>query len=374
MLKNLSIETGRLRSALLKLAITNVLLSMFAITASAYTLVFRNGNRMEIPSEFTLTRTTLTFEISPGFNKTLQVILIDVAATERANNEAPGSFFKRREQVSDASEPATPQATRTLTNSDLTAIRQRRIESERTYEARRKELGLPTVAETRWRQDRESEVLREQIRESSVAKSREESYWRKRARDLRTEIATVDTQINYLNARLSELRDSSPVTGSWTSTYPLWPDRPWSRNDRWGYPNGSRRRPRTTPPIFGPEQAPYGYPAGQYPYGYPSGQYPYGYPNGYPNAPYGNQGPGPYGYPSGQYPYGYPGQNPYGYPNAPYSNGYPSGPFDKFSSEPGDLRYRLDDLLLKRAGLAAEWQALENEAREARVPQIWLEP
>jgi hypothetical protein len=29
---------------------------------------------------------------------------------------------------------------------------------------------------------------------------------------------------------------------------------------------------------------------------------------------------------------------------------------------------------MKRAGLIAEWQAFEDEARDARVPQIWLEP
>src|SRR6185503_13309130 len=73
------------------------LVLLFAIAASAYTLVFRNGNRMEIPDDFTLTRTTLTYEISPGFNKSLQLTLIDVAATERANREAPGSFYKRKE-------------------------------------------------------------------------------------------------------------------------------------------------------------------------------------------------------------------------------------------------------------------------------------
>jgi hypothetical protein len=29
---------------------------------------------------------------------------------------------------------------------------------------------------------------------------------------------------------------------------------------------------------------------------------------------------------------------------------------------------------MKRAGLMAEWQAFEDEARDARVPQVWLEP
>ena len=101
---------------------------------------------------------------------------------------------------------------------------------------------------------------------------------------------------------------------------------------------------------------------GQNPYGYPQGQYPYGYP-----------GQNPYGYP-GQYPYGYPGQDPYGYPNQnPY--GYPTSPYDADKSmQHADLTRRLDDLLMRRAGLMAQWQALENEARDARVPQIWLEP
>src|SRR6266567_4566237 len=130
MLKNLSLTNGfHRRRALTNFAVAGALLLMLAIAASAYTLVLRNGQRIEIPSEFTLTKTTLTYEISPGFNKTMQLILIDVAATERANNEAPGSFFKHTEDLPVAT-PPTPPATRTLTNRDLTAVRQRRIESE----------------------------------------------------------------------------------------------------------------------------------------------------------------------------------------------------------------------------------------------------
>src|SRR5205807_5001069 len=141
--------------------------------------------------------TTLTYELSPGFNRTMLVTLIDVAATERANNEAPGSFFKHKEVAPAPVTPTVGPAVRTLTNMDLAAVRQRRIESEQAYEARRKELGLPTVEETRRRQEEEGTALRAQIREENVGKAREESYWRGRARELRTEIATVDTQINY---------------------------------------------------------------------------------------------------------------------------------------------------------------------------------
>src|ERR1051325_8608442 len=81
------------------------LLLIFAATSAAYTIVFRSGERLEIPDEFTLTRATLTYEMAPGFNKTMLVTLIDVAATERANREAPGSFFKHIGQTQTSTNP-----------------------------------------------------------------------------------------------------------------------------------------------------------------------------------------------------------------------------------------------------------------------------
>src|ERR1700750_2620265 len=75
---------------------------LIAISASAYTLVLRDGRRIEIPEEFILTRTTLTYEISPGFNQTLLMSLIDVRATERANGEPLGGFFTHRQEANNA--------------------------------------------------------------------------------------------------------------------------------------------------------------------------------------------------------------------------------------------------------------------------------
>jgi hypothetical protein len=315
---------SRRRSAVPRLAMAVVLLLALAITASAYTLVFRNGQRMEIPSEFTLTRTTLTYEVSPGFNKTMLLNLIDVSATERANNEAPGSFFQHKEETPVVTQPG-PRASRTVTNNDLAAVRQRRIASEQAYETRRKELGLPTVEETRRRQEAEGAILRDELREKSQARAREETYWRERARELRTEIATVDTQINYLRGRLSEFNDSLIAGSVITDIYPLWPNnRQWPGNGQWRYPNQRNRGYRPARPIYG-----LGFP---YPYGYP--QYPYQYPQ------------------------------------------YPTGPFDNFdnSAQKSELTNRMDDLLVRRAGLSVQWRALEDEARDARVPQVWLEP
>ena len=388
MIKNSLSATAAARSLLAKSGTTVVLVLVFAVTASAYTLVFRSGLRTEIPDEFTITRTTLTYEISPGFQKTILLSLIDIAATERANNEPWGSFFKHREQksvdpkTSQSSQPAQPsqsppQAIRTVTNDDLLAIRQRRIESERAYETRRLQLGLPTVAESRRRQAEEEADLRNQLRERSFADKQEERYWRTRARELRTQIATVDNQINYVRTRINEVDEASLANRSIvTEIYPLWPNWRWSRNRRPngqnpnGYPNGQYPNGQYPNGQYPNGQYPYGYPNGRYPNGYPNGQYPYGYPN---QSPYPNQY--PYGYPN-QYPYGYP-QYPYGYPNGQYPYGYPNGPYDdseNSSRERADLTRRMDDLLVKRAGLMAEWQALEDEARDARVPQVWLEP
>ena len=142
----------RILSMVTRLVCVSVFLVALANAAVAYTLVFRDGHRIEVSSVFTLTPTTFTCEVAPGINKTVQLILIDVGATERANNEAPGNFFKHgAHSVAAASSPPPRRAERTLTNRDLELIRQRRIESEKNYEQRRIELGLPSIEESRRR-------------------------------------------------------------------------------------------------------------------------------------------------------------------------------------------------------------------------------
>src|ERR1051326_7886440 len=216
---------------------------LFAISASAYTLVLRDGRRIEIPSEFILSKTTLTYEISPGFNQTMLLTLIDVAATERANSESPGGFFKHRPETNTASanQPVGP-AVKTLTNLDLDAIRQRRVASEQAYESRRKELGLPTVAESRRRQDADAAEMREVGRATADANESDEANWRGRSRELRNEIAMVDSQSGYLRGGVSNANETAMQNRSWvTGVYPIWRDGPWSPNGTWGnFPNGGR--------------------------------------------------------------------------------------------------------------------------------------
>ncbi len=63
-------------------------LALTVSVVNAYTVVMRDGRRVEIPNEFTVTNSTLTYEVGNGFQITIQLTTVDIAATERANNEA----------------------------------------------------------------------------------------------------------------------------------------------------------------------------------------------------------------------------------------------------------------------------------------------
>jgi len=201
----------------------------------------------------------------------------------------------------------------------------------------------------------ESAVL-ERAREKRDSEARDEAYWRGRARDLRNEIAENDAQINYVRGRLSEISQSNygPVLGGgpYYGPYGTLPNIPGTNPGviiNGGrlpqYPNGGVFGP-DRPRIYNPpyrRQRPYD--IFRYPNGYPG----YGYP--------------PYGYP----PYSYP---PYGYPNGSAS------PYDYSANtyERDNLTERLNNLIANRAALNTRWLQLEDEARDARIPQIWLEP
>src|SRR4029078_8942357 len=82
-------------------------LSLSVSAVNAYTVVMRDGRRVEIPNEFTVTNSTLTYEISNGFQVTIQLNTVDIAATERANGAPTGSLLQKA--ATPAVVPATPQ-------------------------------------------------------------------------------------------------------------------------------------------------------------------------------------------------------------------------------------------------------------------------
>ena len=338
---------------LTRLLFVTVTLVVLANVASAYTIVFRDGHRIEVPAVFEVANTTVTYELAPGINKTLQLALIDIVATERANLETPGGFFKHSEQPVIVS-PAPPiqSVGRTLTNLELEPIRQRRIESEKGYEKRRLELGLPTVEETRRQRAAEEEETLALARQRAAEDARNETYWRDRASALRNDFSSVDAQIDYLRSR--PVQNQSPI-----------------------YNYGS------DPNVYGYRNV-YGYPNnGSYPnvYGYPNGgQYPSPYERrrsrnlgtmatpgaGAPNRGVINTGSGSLGprIPRRRH-LGVGAQL-----SSPYPTPYQPPVYGNSSNQDD----RMDNLLMRRAELEALWRALEDDARRARVPQAWLLP
>ncbi|HEY2963753.1 MAG TPA: hypothetical protein VGJ37_15145 [Pyrinomonadaceae bacterium] len=196
-------------------------LAFGAVSANAYTIVMRDGRRVEIPDEFTVTGSMLTYETSPGIQVTIQLRTINVDATERANGAPRGSFVlhsSRPNQVNAAPQTQTS-ARRSITNADLEEYRRARIASEKAYEKRRKELGLPSVETQRQEVAAVTERTQEQLRNRRGREEADEAYWRERATVLRTDMAANEAQIDFVRQRLNEL----PVSYSFNQFTPIYP-------------------------------------------------------------------------------------------------------------------------------------------------------
>lgn len=347
------------RIAIRRVGFCLVVIFLAVASANAYTVVMRGGRRVEVPPNFVLTSSTLTYEVSPGVQITLAVAAVDIPATERANGEAAGSFMKRvvGGAPGDANSqglgpnsyagatPAPPVTTRTITNRDLESTARRRQESEQAYEARRKVLGLPSVAESRRRAAAESAAIAEELRDRRLAAGDAESYWRGRATTLRTEIAAVDAELAYVGARLDESYSASSLN-SWSTI---------STTDFGsGYPLGN---------------------LGRWPYGgYDRGGYIYG------RRPAENI----FVSPSATRAQGWENRGRRGHRGRFGRNRFPSygnvgvltagEPAFDYSYERSQLITQFNELGATRASLNARWRMLEEEARRAGAQPGWLRP
>lgn len=330
-----------------------ILVMLLPALAAAYTLVLRDGRQIEVGGKVTVTQTTVTYERAPGFNVTLQLSIIDIPATERINNLPPGSFLRFAQPVP-ALRNATATHTRvTITNAQLEASRQTRLESERAYDQRRRELGLPTLEETRRREQMEADEVSEALREQRILKQNDEAYWRGRADELRAELAQVDGQIGYLNARLAELPVASGLTGvviGGGGPFLPYGSARGSFGQGWRGPAPARRPGIYVAPNRGANVS------GQIRFG--SGQT-----SGRVvlNPAFGR---GRFGH----------GRSGFGSSLAlPYGQTYPSFGFES-SYERAAVTEQLHELFKVRAGLQARWRLLEDEARRAGAAPGWLRP
>jgi hypothetical protein len=345
-----------------RIAASSVLILLFVCTVSAYTVVMRGGKRIEIPAKFLVTASTLTYEAGSGIQITLQLAAIDIPATEKANNEVAGALLRRiglagensSAQSQAAENKMIPSARRTITNRDLQASMVRRRQSELAYEKRRLELGLPSVAESRRRAEIESVQIRSELEATRSLERESEGYWRTRAAALRTEIAALDAELDYVRVRLED--SPFPLSSGFTSISALPFIAPGTLFGNAGF---GRSFPRVgsayPPPVYGAPQ-----------FGPRLGAR-VGFGDG---ATRGqvllNNGGFRHSRSLG-----------IGFPFPALSSvgvfGTPIQPYD-YSYERSALITHFNELATARAGVNARWRALEDEARRAGVPPGWLRP
>lgn len=327
-----------------------VFVCVVTATVSAYTVIMRGGRRIEIPSSFVVTTSTLTYEVSAGVQVTLNLAAIDIPATESANNELPGSLLRRVPSASiesqlsaDKETEATPPRRHTVTNRDLESSRSRRRDAELAYERRRKELGLPSVEESRKQAVLESDSIARELEQMRTSERESESYWRARATELRTEIAALDAEIRFVRSQLDGPLFSG-VNGSFASVTTIVPftfgnsGRHGQFGARGGGYPGVFAAPRNGVQLGGRVVFGGGTTRGQV---FPS-------------------------------PRRFGRSRQFGSPLFAWPNSVGWQPYD--ISERSQLITQFNELGAARAGLSARWRELEDEARRAGAPPGWLRP
>ena len=179
-------------------------LALTVSVVNAYTVVMRDGRRVEIPNVFTVTKSTLTYGAGDGIQITIQLNTVDIAATERANGEPNGYLLQRAALAQVVPKPTQARSTarRSITNKDLEVYRQARVENDIDYEKRRQELGLPSAEERRREVAEIEDRTLEQVRNM---RAQEEAYWRARADAMRAEMAANQAQMESLRQSSAEI-------------------------------------------------------------------------------------------------------------------------------------------------------------------------
>lgn len=353
----------------------STIILLLVVVANAYTVIMHGGRRVEIPSRFVVTPATLTYEVTVGIQITILMAAIDIPATEKANHELPGSLLSRAKWgTAESSAPkdrmekqrGSSGGRRTITNRDLETLMRRRQESETAYESRRKQLGLPSLEESRKRAAVEFDLVTAELGQKRIAERKSEDYWRARAAALRTEIAALDAELNYIRARLDEVPFAMPLGvsgGSFTSVGSIVAFGNFRGSGNLGgrsfgnFGGGRSFRGQTThrPNVYvAPRYGPQFRPRVGFGGGATRGQV-FINPGTFRHARHVGIG-APFGALQNVTVFGSTVQ------------GY------DFTYERSALITRFNELAAARAGLSARWRELEDEARRAGVAPGWLRP
>jgi hypothetical protein len=192
------------------LFLTAVLALLTPVVVSAYTVVLRNGQRIQIPDTFVVSSAGITYAEAERMERTIQMSVINIRATEAANREPAGALLARIEQGVDT-EP-TPIASavprdgrapqKAVTNTELERFRRQREAADAAFDAAQAQRGLPSLAEIRQRAAAEDRQMGERARLADEDRSRSEAYWRERATSVRADLNAIDAQLAVVRTQL----------------------------------------------------------------------------------------------------------------------------------------------------------------------------
>lgn len=94
---------------------------------------------------------------------------------------------------------------KTVTNADLEKFKQKRLEAETEYEREAQKGNLPSREELEKREQERQKFLSEFSKQAEARQTQTENYWKSQAYVLRTEIASVEAEINYVRSRIGEI-------------------------------------------------------------------------------------------------------------------------------------------------------------------------
>ena len=249
----------------------------------------------------------------------------------------------------------TRRSARTLTNKELEPTRRERENRERDAASAAPRSKLPSEEQMRANRERDELFLREVAAQEAAEQKGAEAYWRARASALRTEIASLDAQLNFLRTRLAEI--STPVSTPYAVTIGA----PYFYGRRRYYsvapPPAVNPFLTSIQPAFNVAPANPGLAAAPQQF---SGSVAIG--RGAIRGTVGVNSQSYYGRTTGRT--GIYVAPPFLY-NQPYGN-------YQFGYEREALALRYNELQTVRAGLLARWRSLEDEARQAGAPPGWL--
>ena len=197
---------------------------LLPLIAQAYTLVLKDGRRVEVREKYRIVSDIAVFTLPEGNRFSVSLDKINIAATELANGESEGTFVKNTTEplkVTDKTNNAKsiidqdPIASsrpigRKITNSDFDRYKARREEmlKDSTNRANAKAATQPNTADVpNDKTERDTATFLAEHREKE--KNREE-YWRGRSRALLTELRVEEEQINSLQGQIEDSRRFQP--------------------------------------------------------------------------------------------------------------------------------------------------------------------